>query len=114
MKLPTFALALFLGACSSIDDAYYRVGIAEPPPAGPSFHEEAIISLWELYTQGHCGEEYSILDNQNIFTPSCGLSEADLRARLSGLVVLADHEVFASSREEYERALARNDRMRIN
>ncbi len=114
MRLLIFALTLLLGACSTVDDTYYRVGIAEPPSESPNFHEEAIISLWELYTDGHCGGEYPILDNQNIYTPSCGLSDVDLRARLSGLVVLADHEVFASSREEYERAVARNDRMRIN
>lgn len=108
------ALMAAVSACAVERPAYYRIAITDPAQTTPSFHEEAIISLWALYTSGHCGEQYPILEDQNIYTPSCGLSESALRDRLSRLAPLAEHTVFPSNRDEYTRALARNERMRVN
>lgn len=110
----TLALGLTLAACSRVETPYFRVEITEADWRSPSFGEEAIISLWALYAEGFCGDQYPILEDQTIYTPSCGLSQTALHARFSRLSVQAKHALHPLSQEEYAQALARNERMRID
>ncbi len=106
-------LLFVVASCAERETTYYHIYSTNAAEADGDAWTEALIGLFQHYTDGACGDEMPIIEDFNIYTPSCGLSEEQLAEELAFLppgswaISIVRQSVYARTIERSERMVLR-------